>query len=139
MIPIKPGFSLDEEALDVSFVRASGPGGQNVNKVSTAVQMRYDAANAPGLDPGMMARLRRLAGRRMTEAGIIVIAAQRFRTQEANRRDALERLVDLLNAAARPPAYRVPTRVPLGAKRRRLDDKSQRSAIKRGRTTTGDD
>ena len=135
MIAITDDIVLDEREVEERFIRASGPGGQNVNKLSTAVQIRFDAANSPALDEAMMARLRRRAGRRMTADGVIVITAQRFRTQERNRRDALDRLVELLRAAAVEPTKRIATRPTGAARKRRLEEKARRSRIKtlRGR------
>jgi ribosome-associated protein len=137
MIPITPAIALDESELEERFVRSSGPGGQNVNKVASAVQLRFDARHSPSLSPAVRARLERLAGRRLTLEGVLVITAQRHRTQEANRRDALERLIDLIRRAAEPPVPRKPTRPTRASRRRRLDSKTRRGALKRlrgGRT-----
>ncbi len=136
MIPVTDTLSLDERALEWRFVHASGPGGQNVNKLSTAVQLRVDLARS-GLPAGLLARMPALAGRRLTNEGVLVIAAQRFRSQERNRADALERLLELLRAAAERPAFRVRTRPTGGSVRRRLDAKQQRGEIKRGRERPG--
>ena len=135
MIPVTDQISLNEAELEESFVRASGPGGQNVNKVASAVQLRFDAAASPSLPEAVKARLKRLAGRRMTEAGVIVITANRFRAQERNRADALERLVALVAAATHAPKPRRPTRPTLASKKRRLDAKRRRAEVKtlRGR------
>ena len=124
---------LDEKELEERFVTAAGPGGQNVNKVSTAVELRFDARASPALTDAIRARLRTLAGRRMTQDGVIVITAQRFRTQDRNRTDARDRLAELLRAAAVPPIRRVATRPTLGSKQRRLDGKAVRAGLKRGR------
>jgi len=131
MIRITPAIALDESEIEERFVRASGPGGQNVNKVASAVQLRFDARHSPSLPGAVRARLERLAGRRLTLEGVLVITAQRHRTQEANRRDALERLVDLVRRAAEPPVPRRPTKPTRASRRRRLDSKSRRGAIKR--------
>jgi ribosome-associated protein len=130
MIRITPRISLDESEIEETFVRASGPGGQNVNKISSAVQMRFDVANSPNLTPLVKERLTRLAGKRMTREGVLVISAQRHRTQERNRADALERLSDLIVEAAKPVIARRPTRPTLASKVRRLEAKDTRSKVK---------
>jgi ribosome-associated protein len=131
MIPITPTLALDENEIQLDFVRASGPGGQNVNKVATAAQLRFDVRRSPSLPDGVRERLMRLAGRRITEDGVLIITAQRFRTQERNRQDALDRLVELVRRAAEPPKLRRKTRPTLAAKARRLDTKRQRGQTKR--------
>jgi ribosome-associated protein len=136
MLRIARDLSIDENDLDISFVRASGPGGQNVNKLSTAVQLRFDARRA-ALPNDAAVRLERLAGQRMTKDGVIVIHAQRFRTQERNRSDAIERLVELLREAMIRPVPRRPTRPTLGSKKRRLEGKKRRSDVKAKRGSGG--
>jgi ribosome-associated protein len=129
MLRISRDLSIDENDIDVSFVRASGPGGQNVNKLSTAAQLRFDTRRIV-LAPDVAARLARLAGQRMTKDGVIVIHAQRFRTQERNRADAIDRLVEVMREASVRPTPRRPTRPTLGSKQRRLEGKKRRSDIK---------
>ena len=131
MIAVTPRIAIDEDAIEEVFVRAGGPGGQNVNKVATAVQLRFDAAGSPSLDAPMQARLRRLAGRRMTADGAVVILARRFRTQERNRADAYERLIDLIRRAAEPGKRRVPTRPTAASRERRREAKLARGRTKR--------
>ena len=130
MIRIDHRTSIDEGDLRESFIRASGPGGQNVNKVSTAVELRYDAQGATTLPEDVRERLMKLAGSRLTLDGVIVILAQRFRTQERNRADALERLVAMVRQAAVRPIRRIATRPTLGSKTRRLDAKKIASTTK---------
>jgi ribosome-associated protein len=130
MIAVNDHILIDEGEIEERFVRASGPGGQNVNKLSTAVQIRFDAMASPSLDAATKTRLRRRAGRRMTAEGVIVILAQRFRTQEANRRDARSRLAALIKAAAVAPKPRRPTRPTLGARKQRMEDKKRRGRLK---------
>ena len=131
LIPIDARLALREEEITESFVRASGPGGQNVNKVSTAVRLSFDLRHSPSLPPAVKARAARLAGHRLTSEGVVVIAAQRFRSLERNREDALERLLELLREAAVPPVPRIATRVPKGEKRRRVEGKVRRGEVKR--------
>ncbi|HEX3970194.1 MAG TPA: alternative ribosome rescue aminoacyl-tRNA hydrolase ArfB [Stellaceae bacterium] len=133
MIRVTPHIALDESEIVEQFIRASGPGGQNVNKVASAVQLRFDVDASPALDPETRARLKTLAGRRLTRDGVIVITAERFRTRERNRDDALERLIELIRRAAQRPKTRRPTRVTAGAKARRRDDKAKRGQLKRQR------
>ncbi|GAN65868.1 aminoacyl-tRNA hydrolase [Acetobacter orientalis] len=138
-IQILPTLSLAETELEVSYILASGPGGQNVNKVATAAQLRFNAAASPALSERIKQRLLEIAGSRATRDGVIVITARRFRTQLRNREDAIERLADLIREAAHRPAYRVATRPSRAAKRRRLDGKAHRATLKRQRTVRFDD
>jgi ribosome-associated protein len=138
VIPITHRIAIDDSEIDERFVRASGPGGQNVNKLSTAVQLRFDVKNSPSLPDDVKERLIRLAGRRMTGYGVLVITAQRFRTQERNREDGMERLVELIRQAVPPPVPRRPTKPTKASKTRRLDAKKQRSNIKALRSKPAD-
>ena len=130
MIPVTDTISIDESELSEAFVRASGPGGQNVNKVSSAVQLRFDARRSPSLPNDVAIRLMRLAGSRLTKDGVIVIVAQAQRDQSRNRAEARERLFDLIREAAVKPTVRRKTKVPKAAKRQRLDAKKRRSSLK---------
>mgnify|MGYP002865294149 CR=1 FL=1 len=134
MIEISPRIRIPEEEIVLAFVRSSGPGGQNVNKVSSAVQLRFDVAASPSLPEAVKARLAGLAGRRLTREGVLVIQAQRFRTQERNREDARERLAAFVETGLRAPKPRIATKPSRGAKERRLGEKRQRSTIKQTRS-----
>jgi ribosome-associated protein len=130
MIRITPSIAIDESELDETFIRASGPGGQNVNKLATAVQLRFDVRRSPSLPGDVRTRLERLAGRRLTTDGVLVITAQRHRTQERNRQDARERLFALIRQAAVAPVKRRPTRPTKASRERRIEGKKRRGAIK---------
>lgn len=133
MIRIGPNLEIDENELQFEFVRASGPGGQNVNKVSTAVQMRYDVDASDALSPSVKSRLKKLAGSRMTTDGVLLISARQHRTQHRNRQDAIDRLVSLIQQAASPPKKRKKTRRTKGSIERRLAAKKQVGEKKRDR------
>lgn len=143
MIPVTKNISIDENEVGLHFIRSSGPGGQNVNKVSTAVQLRFDVGNSPSLPGDVRTRLIRLAGRRITQDGILIIEARQYRTQERNREDAIERLVDLIRQAAQRPKPRKRTKPSRAAKEKRIESKKRRGKTKqmriRGRTFSDTD
>ena len=130
MIRVTDQISIDEREIEESFVRASGPGGQNVNKLATAVQLRFDVRGSPSLTDDVRARLERLAGARLTRDGVLVIIAQRHRTQARNRQDALDRLIDLIRRAAVPPVPRRPTKPTAASRERRIEGKKHRAGLK---------
>jgi len=138
-IPVTGQFRLAESEIRMEFVRASGPGGQNVNKVATAVKLYFHIDRSPSLPATVKNRLRALAGKRVNSEGFLIIDARRFRTQEANRRDALDRLVKLISQAAATPKTRRPTRPGKAAKVRRLEEKKRHGAVKQTRKKAGPD
>jgi len=141
MITITPNIAIREDEIQETFIRSGGAGGQNVNKVASAVQLRFDARNSPSLPDWVKVKLESLAGARATKDGVIVLTADRFRTQDANRKDAVERLVELIRQATHRPKRRIKTKPGLGAKQRRLEGKSKRSGVKklRGSKPRADD
>ncbi|MDQ2104655.1 alternative ribosome rescue aminoacyl-tRNA hydrolase ArfB [Azospirillum isscasi] len=139
MIRVTHRISLDESELQESFIRASGPGGQHVNKTDSAVQLRFDVAASPNIPDDVKARLVRLAGSRMTAAGVLIIVGDTYRSQLRNREDVRERLIDLIRDATVVPKNRRPTKPTYGSQQRRLEGKAKRSAVKQGRRGPADD
>jgi ribosome-associated protein len=135
MIQITDTIALNESEIQLEFIRSSGPGGQNVNKVSTAVQLRFDAAGSSAINDTIYERLKKIAGRRMTAAGVLILKANRFRSQDQNRQDAVNRLVLLIQRAMEKPKHRRPTRLSAASRQRRLAAKRHRSEIKSRRKT----
>ena len=133
MIDITPGIKIDENEIQFDFVRSTGPGGQNVNKVATAAQLRFDVKHTTSLDTGTKERLKKLSGSKLTEDDILIIVARRYRTQEQNRQDAINRLIALIQRAAVKPEERKATRPTLTAKAARVGDKKKRGEVKRTR------
>ena len=138
-IPVTEAISIDDSEIEESFIRAGGPGGQNVNKVATAVQLRFDVRGSRSLPNDVAVRLMALAGSRVTQEGVLVITAQKYRTQERNRADALERLVELIRKASVPPVKRHKTRPSKAAKQERLQAKARRAGVKSLRRRVGQD
>ena len=135
MLYITPNISIDDREIREEFVRSSGPGGQNVNKVATAVKLRFDVLRSPSLPEGVRKRLIHLAGRKMNRKGELIIDARRFRTQEMNRKDAMDRLIELVRKAVQKPKPRFKTKPTLASRERRIEGKHKRSEVKQGRKT----
>lgn len=139
MIQVNATITIPDREISLTFVRSDGPGGQHVNKTSTAVQLRFDVRHSPSLPEDVRRRLVRLSGRRLSSDGILVIDARRHRSQKQNRQDALDRLANLLQAAAQPPRTRRPTKPSQASRRRRLETKGHRARLKRSRRSVRDD
>ena len=138
-LDVSQGLAIDDREVEETFIHASGPGGQNTNKVATAVQLRFDARRSPSLPDAVKARLQALAGSKLTQDGVVVITAQRHRSQQRNREDALERLLELIRQAAVRVPPRRPTRPSFGERQRRLEAKGRRASLKRQRSERPDE